>query len=59
MMTTNQQDRRALLAHLDALTDALDDPERFGWTGLPEYAIAYAAAIRDVKAFLAGETHDA
>jgi hypothetical protein len=35
----------------------LDDPERFGWSGPPAHAIAYAAAIRDVKAFLAADVH--
>jgi hypothetical protein len=39
-------------AELLRLRAALDDPEQFGWSGPPTYAIAYAAAIRDVKAFL-------
>jgi hypothetical protein len=34
------------------LRAALDDPERFGWKGPPEHAIAYAAAIRDVADYI-------
>ncbi len=40
------------------LRAALDDPEQFGWTGPATYAIAYAAAIRDILAFLGGTPDD-
>jgi hypothetical protein len=50
LVVATERQARALL--LDELEAAVRDPERFGWTGLPVYAIAYAEAVRDVLALI-------